>query len=143
MMTMTGAKPASKTVRRQEPFTSEARPQASTSMREVALPERSKEEWRSTAERVAEHRLYKRNEHIPILKEAFPAQRHMWHVDKFFPFAKDGVLAVDEPSLLTMVKESEAKAKVLRAAGIRMVVIAPSMRYDEILQQLVTENKGS
>lgn len=143
MNTMTTAnKPHAKTVKRSEPYTA-FRDQVEPSI--VKVPEKTSSEWRSLAERVAKHRLYKRNEHIPRLKEAFPACRWMWSVDKLFPYAEGGVLAIDEPRFDAEVKESLQKQAFLKKIGIRMVVLVPREGYDQAMQQLADfdmETKG-
>lgn len=134
-------KPYSRTVRRSDPFTAtkeaaKAAAEQAAPMQEAALPERSKEDWRSLAERVAQHRLYKRHEHVPALKAAFPANRYMWSVDKFFPYAQGGVLAVDEPQIKQDIEESRTKQAFLKSMGIRMVVLTHGTSYQDALDQL-------
>lgn len=138
--TSTHQKPAARTIRREEPFTATkeavaAAPKVPTEHQ--ALPPKSAEQWRSIAEQVAQHRLFKRNEHFPLLKAAFPANRRMWTVDKFFPYAQGGALAVEEPSHLKFeVEEAKAKQAALAAIGVRMVILQPSTNYQQALEQL-------
>lgn len=92
--------------------------------------------FRSLSEQVAQHRLYEKNKIFHDLKEAFPAKWTMWHVDRYFPYAKGGPLAVDEPNHPADVVESFEKQKLLLSKGIRMVVLTYGITLNQALEQL-------
>ena len=93
--------------------------------------------WRSLAERVAHHRLYERNKHVGMLKEAHPNRPHLWTIDLYFPYAQGGALFIDEPALPPDVKESEMKVETLRKMGIRFLIIKPKMTYEDCMTELL------
>lgn len=104
----------------------------------VDVPKSSDDaKWRSLAERIALHRLYERNKHLLILKEAFPYKPVMWTTDLFFPYAKGGPLFIDEPSLVQDVPDSEAKKEIMSKAGLRFLVIKPKMKYEDCMLELL------
>jgi hypothetical protein len=103
------------------------------SAQDGTLPENN---YRSLAERVAGHRLYQRGVFLPFLKEAFPHLKHMWCVDRYFPYSIHGSLYIDEPVKEFQVAESQKKRAVLEKFGLRLIVLGPMVTYQQAMEQL-------
>lgn len=118
-------------VRRRKPATTEL---------PLTEPEKRRSEptggWRSLAEKIAQSGLYKKGHFVPILKEAFPSNNVMWHIDRFFPYAEGGPIFIDEPTREPDILESKLKQKLLRQNGFRVVVLTPGITFDEAMLQL-------
>lgn len=97
------------------------------------LPE---SEYRSLAEKVAQHRLYKRGVFMQVLQDKFPRDKHMWIVSRCFPYSVGGPLFIDEPRLECEVADSMRKKAVLEGLGHRCIVIGPKTTYQEAMEQM-------
>lgn len=93
-------------------------------------------QFRSLAERVAGHRIYQRNVSLPFLKEAFPSSRHMWSVDRFFPYSIHGALYMDEPGQDFQVEESLRKKAEFEKLGLKLIILGPKANYQSAMEQL-------
>jgi hypothetical protein len=100
------------------------------------MPERPRGYFRTMAEEIAGHRLYSVNYHVDVLQKEYPNKFQMWSVDRWFPYSKNGKLAVDEPMYDPDIQESKAKQKTLAAHGIRMLIITPGMTLNDAYEQL-------
>lgn len=85
----------------------------------MAKPELRK----STANKIAGDTFCKINILHHILKEKFPQDHKMWHVDKLFPYSKYGELLIDEPILPYRIYECEKKAKLFKEHGIKYIAL--------------------
>lgn len=97
------------------------------------LPEQN---FRSLAERVAGHRLYQKGIFLQFLKDAFPSEKHMWCVDRYFPYSIHGPLYVDEPVKDFQVLECERKKAVLAKHGLRLVILGPMATAQQAMEQI-------
>jgi hypothetical protein len=105
-------------------------------LKEVELPVRSEKDYRSFAEQIAEHRIYECGKFVPELKAALPNLWRLWHVDRFFPYAKGGELLVDEPKTEADFVESKLKAAAAAKAGLRMIILKSDTSIQEAREQL-------
>jgi len=105
-------------------------------MKPAELPPPGPGHWRSIPEELAQHRLYERNRFVQHLKDAFPNNHRMWHVDRYFPYSNPR-LYVDEPMMAPDIEESKLKQKAMASAGLRMLVLLPKMTLAEAREQLV------
>lgn len=93
-------------------------------------------EYRSLAERLAQHRLYKRGVFMQVLQDKFPTEKHMWIVSRYFPYSVGGPLFIDEPRLECEIEASMRKKAVLEGLGYRCIVIGPKTTYQEAMEQM-------
>lgn len=108
-------------------------PRKTVSVENGSLPE---SEYRSLAEKIAKHRVYQRGCFLGILKEAFPTNKHMWTISRYFPYSEHGPLYVDEPIRTPEIRESKAKLEVLKKHGMRMIILEPGSTFQSALEQL-------
>lgn len=91
----------------------------------------------SIAERFANDKHFQRNHIWPGAKEAFPTNKKMWYVDRYFPYADGGPLFVDEPTRLSLETEKdnfELKKEIMKKLGHRYVVIRPGMSEIDVME---------
>jgi hypothetical protein len=95
------------------------------------------------ADQVAQHTLYFRSYKYQGADKAYPDSIHALQrfVTKCYPYAKDGMLLVDEPKNEREAKLAFEKQKVLKKLGFRHIVICefdathPVTLYD-LMEQL-------
>ena len=95
----------------------------------------------SMAEQVAGTQFYIRNWKWSGAVEDFPNEPWLRCVDKFFPKAVGGALAVDEPTMDSDFVACERRQKVLRKRGIRYLILKRSMTLEECQVSLDIEDK--
>lgn len=68
----------------------------------------------------------------------FPNEKRMQYVSKYYPFAKDGPLAVDEETAYDLFSSDvlSLKKQTLKQLGIRYVCIKANMSLIEAMEQL-------
>lgn len=88
------------------------------------------------AEEVAESKVVLGNWEYDEGEAAFPYEVHFRTVDMCFPFATGGPLLIDEVDSEDEVELLERKAKVLREAGYRYVIITPSTDLQDANAQI-------
>jgi len=103
----------------------------------LGLIVRSKE-LRTVADHLAGDREIRKNNIIEGIRTKFPEKAYLWIVEKFYPYAQCGPLYVDEPIKEWELKECAEKIPLMKALGLRYVVIKPHMTLFEALEQLET-----
>lgn len=94
------------------------------------------QEYRSLAEKVAQHRIYQRGVWIKELQAAFPTQKWLWRVSRFFPYSPHGKLFIDEPSLPIQIEESKKKKEILDRLGFKTVILYSGVSFEDAMEQL-------
>lgn len=102
-------------------------------MREVVRP---KIKPQTLADKIANDTYHQRNYHIQESQNKFPEARELWYVDRFYPYAEGGPLAVDEANDLDDVNTLMLKKPILAEKGIRYICIKNGMSENEVLEQL-------
>ena len=102
-------------------------------MREITRP---KIKAQTLAEQIAGDKMQHLNYMYPGGSQKWPHQKNMWYVDRFFPFAEGGPLAVDEANFMDDIETMKLKKHVLQERGIRYICIAPGMSELEVREQL-------
>lgn len=87
-------------------------------------------------EKLAHSRLYIRNHTVKVLKDSFPTDTSMWHVDLMYPQASGSPLYIDEPEFEYNIKQCERKRAVMKKAGLRYVILKKDTKFDEAILQL-------
>lgn len=87
-------------------------------------PERSL----TMATKMAGDGFFKVNFYHPELRKKFPGNAKLWHVDKFYPYAKNEAgkyeaLFIDEPRFEYEILRSRQKAEVLEKIGVRFMIL--------------------
>jgi hypothetical protein len=77
----------------------------------------------TAASQIAGDKYFKVNWYHPELRRCFPGNSKLWHVDKFYPYAKDEPLFVDEPRFDYEILRSKQKAEVLEKIGVRFLIL--------------------
>ncbi len=90
----------------------------------------------SLAEQLAGSSMMYRNYYWSGWQQHVPTKAELQTVDKYFPYAKDGPLFVDEPQLDWQIKKCEEKTAVIRRAGHRYLVLKPGMTFTDAQLQL-------
>ncbi len=67
---------------------------------------REVQKFSNVFEELAQDKFFYKNHFLPDLKEAFPNHPHMWHVDRYFPYAVKGPLYIDH---VLKVEQQETK----------------------------------
>jgi hypothetical protein len=90
------------------------------------------------ADKIAEHTFYYRNWKWPDADQHFPNHVDLRFVDKCYPYAKGGMLLVDEPRDSVDADQSYMKQKLLKKLGIRHIVLEdnPATTLYDALEQL-------
>ncbi len=83
------------------------------------------------AEQISGTQYYIRNWKWSGAVEDFPNEPWMRCVDKFFPRAGVGPLAIDEPVMESEMVACERKAKALKKRGIRYLVLKEGMTLQQ------------
>ena len=99
------------------------------------------------AEEFAEHKVFYRNYKYDVNHKIFPGEldydRRL--VDKCYPYAKGGMLLVDEPRNRKKLQEAEeVKRPKLRAAGFRYVIVKDYVEVgtDELKMETTLQDLG-
>lgn len=90
----------------------------------------------SLAEQLAGTPFYIRNWKWHGAVEDFPNEPWLRCVDKFYPKAQMGPLAVDEPDLPQDMVACERKAKFMKKRNIRYLILKPGMSLQEAQVEL-------
>ena len=99
-------------------------------------PNRKSKILPSLSDRLAGDQFYYLHHYWPGCRAFERDNPRLRIVKKFYPYAEGGELYVDEPVFPFQKLECERKAPIMRAAGLRYVVIEPDTTYDEALAQL-------
>ena len=91
--------------------------------------------YRSVADQIAEHKMHYRNHYYPG-NEMFMDTPELRFVDRYYPYAKDGPLYVDEPRDIQGESLCETKRKHMKQKGLRYIVIKARMEMHEVYEQL-------
>lgn len=87
-------------------------------------------------DQVADDIVYYRNEHVKALAEAFPADKDMMYVDRFYPNAKGGPLYIDSPATRLEEKNCLEKAHVMLKAKLRYAFVLPGDFLEDVLKRM-------
>lgn len=90
----------------------------------------------ATSDQIAESLHYQINWKWPESDKFFPNDPDMRLVDKYYPYAKGGPLLVDEPRGKEAVDKAYKKQKVLKAQGLRHLVIEEQAVFIDLLEQI-------
>lgn len=90
----------------------------------------------SIADQIAESDFFYRNWKYKEGEKHFPEDVLCWFVDKCYPYAKNGMLLVDEPRTEQSKLRSYAKRNVLKKLGYRFIIIEMDSDYYHCLEQL-------
>lgn len=88
------------------------------------------------AAQIAESNIWFGNWRWPDAQNYYPNETDMRFVDKCYPYAKGGMLLVDEPIDLRQIEKAYEKQKLLKKLGFRSIVVEPSSTLFEILEML-------
>jgi hypothetical protein len=102
-------------------------------LREVNRP---KVRTQSLAEKLANDLFHYKNWYYKGGQEKFPMAPQMQYVDKYFPYAEGGPLAVDEATYLDDVNTLKLKKEILKESGIRYVCLVAEMTDLEAMEQI-------
>lgn len=102
----------------------------------------SRQKFVGVAEEFAEHKIFYRNYKFDINHKMFPGEldydRRL--VDKCYPYAKGGMLLVDEPRNKKKLQEAEeVKRPKLRAAGFRYVIVKDYVEVGDNERKMETD----
>lgn len=95
----------------------------------------SRDATKTLAENIAGHHFYHLNYYWPGCKQAFPMNGKLQHVDKFFPFAENGPLFVDEVKAQDN-RDFKLKNEVMKKLGHRYIVLKPNMTMLEAYEAM-------
>jgi len=84
------------------------------------------------AEQVAKSTVYYLNHRIPDAEKYYPIDTDSRFVSKFFPYAVNGPLYVDEPRTEAQMLKSYEKQKLLKKLKLRSIVIELSDEYKDL-----------
>lgn len=90
----------------------------------------------TVAEQVANDKFHERNFMWPGGKQSFPFNNKMWTVDKYYPFAENGPLFVDEPSQKEDIGPYTLKREAMKKLGHRYLLLTEGMKFHEALEAL-------
>jgi hypothetical protein len=112
--------------------------QAEMAEKQVMISVVNKAQTKGTTviERVAASDFYQRYYYFDVLKKAFPFAKDMHYVERFYPHSPHGLLAIDESNYLSDIETMKLKKKHLAEAGIKYILLNPSMTEEEALEQL-------
>jgi len=91
------------------------------------------------ADKLSGDKFHHRNQFYPALQKAFPDCKELHYVERFYPYAHGGPIAVDEVNRLNTPLEIEGmklKREILAKLGIRYVLLMPDMTELEAMEQL-------
>jgi hypothetical protein len=88
------------------------------------------------AEKLANDAFHYRNWYYKGGREKFPMAPQMQYVDKYFPYAEGGPLAVDEATYLDDPNTLKLKKDILKESGVRYVCIVPGMTDLDAMEQI-------
>lgn len=103
------------------------------SLREVKRPEIKPDTF---IEKLANDKFHYRNYQYSGGQSKFPHAPDMWVVDKFYPYAEGGPLAIDEANHLQDTNTLMLKKQILQESGIRYLCITYGMSELEVMEQL-------
>lgn len=92
--------------------------------------------FQTIAEEIAQDKFQERNHRWPGAKEAFPFNKILWTVHKFFPYAQGGPLFVDEPTRKEKLDTYKIKQEAMKKLGHRYLILTEGMKYHEALEAL-------
>lgn len=87
-------------------------------------------------EKIAENKNYEMNAIIWQLKEKYPQDSDMFHIEFMYPWAKGGPLYVDFCNFDDEIKKCEKKAEVMKIIGLRYLIMKPGMTEDQARAQI-------
>lgn len=91
------------------------------------------------SDKLAGDKFHHRNQFYPALQKAFPDCKELHYVDRFYPYAVGGPMAIDEANRLNTPLEIEGmklKREVLARIGIKYILLQPETTELEALEQL-------
>lgn len=106
-------------------------------LREVTQP---KIKALTLADKIANDTFHYRNYMYDGGSSKFPNEKNMQYVDRFYPYASGGPLAIDEANPMDDVNTLMLKKTVLAESNIRYLCIAHGMTENEVMEQLVEVN---
>jgi hypothetical protein len=88
------------------------------------------------ADQVADDVLYYRNEYVKALETAFPYDKDMMYIDRYYPGAQGGPLYIDSPATRAEEEKCMKKAHVMLEANIRYAFILPGEFLEDVLKRI-------
>lgn len=104
----------------------------------VAIKEiQTRRKYHNTASQVAESDFYKKNYMYDGGKKTFPDNPELWYVNKFFPYAKQGPLFVDEPKNDIEETMCDKKRSVVEKNGHKYLIIKKGMSDVDCIEAML------
>lgn len=91
------------------------------------------------SDKLAGDKFYQKNKFYPALQKSFPDCKALHYVDRFYPYAVNGPIAIDEANRLNTPLEIEGmklKRDILAKLGIKYILLTPEITELEALEQL-------
>ena len=90
----------------------------------------------SMTDEIAESSFCYLNFTVSQLKDYFPQNRDLFHVDKYYPYAKGGPLFIDTPRFVPEIDLCELKKVAMKELKLRYLAITPQMDLGDCLLEL-------
>jgi hypothetical protein len=95
-----------------------------------------RQQFNTLADQIAEHCLYFRNWKFHGADQVFPKDPEARFVTKMYPYAKGGMLLVDEPRTEKQMLQAYERHKFFNKKKIRHIVIEADSSLYDLLEQL-------
>lgn len=92
--------------------------------------------FQSIGDRLANDKFCEINWRYPGGLEAFPDSADLRVVDRYYPYAEGGPLAVDTPKTEEQTKFSMRKVEALKKANVRFIVANPEKSVEDLVMEL-------
>jgi hypothetical protein len=90
----------------------------------------------SLSDELAGSQFHYKNFLVKELREKFFDNALLWHVEKCYPYAKNGFLHVDEPSSAQEIEFCILKGKIMKEKNLSYIYITREMDLIDCLKEL-------
>ena len=102
----------------------------------MLVGKRTRKSTNSISDELAGDKFHYVNYLVTHLKFAFHDKPSMWHVDKYYPYAKNGAIYFDEPRTPQEIDLCSLKREFLHKHAIRYIVIEPKKSLEDLFIEL-------